>query len=295
MVIVILFVLGLCLGSFVNAFVWRFHEQEELKANPSVKLKAKPAKLKAELEALSISKGRSMCVHCRHELAPRDLIPVVSYLALRGKCRYCGKPIQDTPLAELTTPLLFIVSYLFWPMSLSGVGLYTFVIWLVFVVGFVALSLYDLRWYELPHKIVFPLIGLALVQTIVTSTVYGGGLPTVLHAVWGALIGGGLFLALYTVSPKEVLDDGSKMSKWIGGGDITLGALLGLLVGGPGNALLLIFVASLIGTIVALPLLVTGRATRTSHLPFGPFLMAGAIIVKLWGAGLIAWYVGLYI
>ena len=290
MVILILFVLGLCLGSFVNAFVWRFHAQEELKANPA----AKPAKLKAELEKLSISKGRSMCVHCRHELAARDLIPVVSYLTLRGKCRYCRKPIQDTPLAELTTPLLFIVSYLFWPMSFNGAGLFSFCAWLVFVVGFVMLSLYDIRWYELPHRIVLPLIGLAVLQTIVISTVYGGGLPTALHALWGMLIGGGLFLVLYMVSPKEIYEDGFKASKWIGGGDITLGALLGLLVGGPSNALLLIFVASFIGTVVALPMLISGRATRTSHLPFGPYLMAGAIIVKLWGPGLIAWYTGLF-
>ena len=302
MVIVILFVLGLCLGSFVNAFVWRFHAQAELRGMQAAR-KLKPTQAKAEIDALSIAKGRSMCVHCKHELAPKDLIPVISYLSLGGKCRYCRKPIQDTPLAELITPLLFIVSYLFWPLKapsgFTGAGLVVFCFWLVFLVGFVMLALYDLRWYELPHKIVLPLIALALVQTVLIAMVFsthqGGGLRYALHAGIGGLIGGGIFYLLYAISPKETLEDGYKMSKWIGGGDITLGFLLGLLVGGPGNALLLIFVASLIGTFVALPLLATGRAQRTSHLPFGPFLLVAAVVVMLVGARIIDWYTSHFI
>jgi len=317
MAIVILLILGLCFGSFVNAFVWRFHEQAELKdrqaqrkagsAKPEASkattkavrqsVATKPAELTAE--DLSISRGRSMCVHCHHELAAKDLIPVISYLWLRGKCRYCGKPIQDTPLAELVTPLLFVVSYVFWPLALSGAGLVAFCGWLAFVVGFVMLSLYDLRWYELPHRIVVPLIAAAILLTaaisVVFDTAHGGGLKYLEHAVMGGLIVGGLFFLLYVISPKQTLDDGTSISKWIGGGDITLGFLLGLLVGGPGNAFLLIFIASLIGTVVAVPLLAAGRATRSSHLPFGPFLMLAAVIVKLWGAALIAWYTGQFL
>ncbi len=157
------------------------------------------------------------------------------------------------------------------------------------------LGLYDVRWYELPHKIVLPLTVLAIVQTAILATVYGGGWQTVLHAVYGGLIGGGIFYLLYAISPKQKLDDGQEVSKWIGGGDITLGLLLGILVGGPGAALLLIFVASLIGTILAVPLLVVGKASRSSHLPFGPFLLVAAVVVKLWGSGLIAWYMGQFL
>lgn len=304
MAIIILFVLGLCLGSFTNAFIWRFRQKELLLAahetrqsakdsKKSVKQAAKDsAKLKAELNRLSVTKGRSMCVHCHHELAAKDLIPVVSYVMLRGKCRYCGNPIQDTPLAELLTPALFILSYIFWPLEMSGAGQFAFGMWLVFLVGFVILSIYDLRWFELPHRIVLPLIGLALVQVLVSATVFGGGLPSLLHAFWGALLGGGVFYALYMISPKEIQEDGSTASAWIGGGDITLGTLLGLLVGGPGNILLLIFLASLIGTLLAVPLMLAGRATRSTHLPFGPFLIASAVIVKLFGAAIIGWYMG---
>ncbi len=308
MVIVILIMLGLCFGSFVNAFVWRMRAKDVLYSKGDLATDAngvtstptkpmKPAKLtkagkpqQLTSTDLSITRGRSMCVHCHRELAPKDLIPVISYLMLRGKCRYCRQPIQDTPLSELLTPLVFAVSYLAWPQPLHGEGLFAFCLWLVFLVGFVALALYDIRWFELPHKIVVPLVGLAVVQALVLALGFDGGWQSLVRAGMGALIGGGIFLVLYIVSPKQKLEDGSSISAWIGGGDITLGTLLGLLVGGPGGALLLIFVASLIGTLVALPMLVVGKANRQTHLPFGPYLLLAGIIVQLWGGGLIDWY-----
>lgn len=286
MIILILLVLGLCLGSFVNAFVWRHYQREfapleREAAGPKKEIKKTPSKQELTAEQLSIVRGRSMCTHCYHELAARDLIPVVSYLWLRGKCRYCGRPIQDSPLAELLTPLLFVVSYVFWPAALQGEGLVLFILWLVFLTGFVALIVYDLRWFLLPHSIVVPLIGLALLQVILEATVFGGGLTVLLRAFWGALVIGGLFFALHRISNE----------KWIGGGDITLGILLGLLVGGPANALLLVFIASLLGTLVAIPLLALLRKPiRTTHLPFGPFLILAGVIVMLFGKQTIDWY-----
>jgi prepilin signal peptidase PulO-like enzyme (type II secretory pathway) len=281
MIIVILAVLGLCLGSFVNALVYRLHEQEKLAS------KKPTAKLTKQQEALSIATGRSMCPHCKHELAAKDLVPAVSWLLLKGKCRYCGKPIPDTPIPELVTPALFILSYSVWPFSLHHVagqgidaGIAYFALWCAFIVGFVALAIYDLKWFTLPNRIVFPLIGLATFQDLLGATVYHGGLHTIFSAFWGIVIASGIFYVLFQVS------DG----KWIGGGDVKLGLVLGLLVGGPGKALLLIFTASLLGTVMAVPFLVTGRMKRTSKLPFGPFLLAATIIVVLWGASIIAWY-----
>src|SRR5579859_6630448 len=127
MIVVLLIVLGLCFGSFVNALVWRLHEHR------------------------NFVNERSECTHCHHVLAPKDLVPVVSWLLLRGKCRYCRKPIQDTPVAELLVPALWVVSYVYWPHALySSLGLFTFVAWLLFVVGFVALAIYDFKWFLLP-------------------------------------------------------------------------------------------------------------------------------------------------
>src|SRR3712207_2755294 len=90
---------GLCLGSFVNALVWRIHEQDILREKERLS-----SADKQRLEKLSISKGRSMCMHCGHELAAKDLVPVFSWLYLRGKCRYCKHVIPDSPVAELLVP-----------------------------------------------------------------------------------------------------------------------------------------------------------------------------------------------
>lgn len=284
MVIVILLVLGLCLGSFINAFVWRHYQQAMLREEAETGKRKKPKKDQLTAEQLSISKGRSMCTHCHHVLAPMDLIPVVSFIILRGKCRYCGKRIEDTPLAELLTPLLFIVSYLFWPTAMTGQGLFMFVSWLVFVCGFVALILYDLRWFLLPHNIVLPLIGLALVRLLVASFVYDGGVRMVLDALLGAVIIGGLFYILFKVSKEQ----------WIGGGDIMLGVLLGLLAGSASASFLLIFLSSFFGTLVAIPLLLVHKAKRTTHLPFGPFLIIAAVVVVLFGSHILSWYAGAF-
>lgn len=144
MIIAVLVVWGLCLGSFVNALVWRLHEQ---------------AKKQKKETTLSITKGRSMCPHCRHNLSWRDLIPVFSWLRLRGKCRYCKKPISGQyPLVELMTATLFVGSYLFWPLDLQAVGDWThFGLWLVILTGFMALLVYDLKWMLLPNRIMYPL------------------------------------------------------------------------------------------------------------------------------------------
>jgi len=267
MIILILIVLGLCLGSFVNALVWRVHKQFNIKK-------------KADKEQYSIVRGRSMCPHCKHELSARDLIPVISWLSLGGKCRYCHKPIEDSPLVEVITAGLFVVSYIYWPNGFTSQGTTLFILWLGFLTGFMALAVYDLKWYLLPNRLVYPLAGLAILQLALVLVFFHGGSHALLAAAYGVLIGGGIFWVLFQISN----------GKWIGGGDVKLGALLGLIVGGPANSLLLLFLASLLGTIVALPLLLTGKMKRTSRLPFGPFLIAAAIIVYLFGASLIAWY-----
>lgn len=222
-----------------------------------------------------------MCPHCKHSLSAKDLIPVLSWLSLGGKCRYCRKPISwQYPLVELLTAGLFLLSYVYWPYGFYAQGVTLFVFWLVFLVGFIALIVYDIRWFLLPNRIIYPLMWLALIQVIVLSIIFHGHLESLTTAAWGIVIGGGLFYALFQISK----------GKWIGGGDVKLGALLGLIVGGPGMSLLLLFTASLLGTVVALPLLATGRVKRDSHLPFGPFLIVAAIIVYLFGTSILNWY-----
>lgn len=275
MTVAILILLGLCFGSFVNALVWRLRQTE-----------VKSKKPKAKSRELSILNGRSMCPECRHMLAWYDLIPVVSWLTLQGKCRYCKKPISwQYPVVELSTAILFILSYAFWPSSLLSLNSYLFLaFWLVLLTGFMALVVYDLRWMLLPNKIIYPLIVLAIIQVIIKATVMHQGISTIQNAGLGVLIVGGMFFALFQVSGGN----------WIGGGDVKLGALLGLLAGGPFNSLLLIFLASFLGCLAALPLLLAKKATAGSKIPFGPFLILAAILTQLFSDPMLKVYLGLF-
>lgn len=274
MVIVILAVLGLAFGSFANALVWRLHEQSK-----------KPKDRIAPGSELSVSKGRSMCPSCQHRLGFWDLIPVFSWLSLSGKCRYCKQPISwQYPLVELLTSVLFVTSYIFWPQTLDFYGVLYLGLWLVCIVGFISLAIYDLRWMLLPNKLVFPLYGVALAM-VITQALAQQSLEPFASALMGVLVGGGLFYLLFQISG----------GKWIGGGDVKLGFLIGAIVGGPAQALLLLFIASLLGSLVSLPLLATKKANRSTRIPFGPFLLVATFVVQLWGADITDWYVSTFL
>lgn len=259
MVVLMLVGLGLVFGSFVNALVWRLHQKRDW------------------------VRERSECPHCHHVLAAKDLVPVVSWLLLGGKCRYCHKPIPDSPIVELVLPILFVLSYTYWPESLHGAGLFDFVLWLVFLVGFVALAVYDLKWFLLPDVVVFPLIGLAILQLLGMLIFFDAGW----QAVWGSLVGVGVISGLFYLI--FVCSKGA----WIGFGDVKLGVVLGILAGGALPALLVLFVASLLGVVVSVPLVLAKKANRKSHLPFGPLLIVGVIVVVLFGQSMVNWYTGL--
>ncbi len=269
MVIVLLLILGLCFGSFINALVWRIHEQ------------AKGGKSSRAASDLSIVRGRSVCPHCRHRLAARDLIPLVSWFMLKGKCRYCKSPISvQYFFVELLTATLFTFSYIFWPSSLHGVHLATFTLWLILLVGFIALAVYDICWQLLPNRIIYPLAAVAVIYGTINVTTASSPLTVLLDIVLGVLVGGGIFYVLFQLS------DG----KWIGGGDVKLGWLLGLIAGSASRSLLLLFLAAICGTLFSLPLLITNRLHKTSKIPFGPFLILAIIIVELFGTGILTWY-----
>jgi prepilin signal peptidase PulO-like enzyme (type II secretory pathway) len=269
MVYVVLILLGLCFGSFINALVWRLHEQ------------SLPKKKRVASDAdLSISKGRSMCPHCQHTLGALDLLPLVSWLSLRGKCRYCKHPISwQYPIVEATLAILLVVSYILWPQALQGLELFRFGVWLLALIGLLALIVYDLRWMLLPNKIVFPLIALGLLQTAV-FTIYNTDAGYLLHATAAVGIAGGIYYVLFQISKGT----------WIGGGDVKLGFALGLLVETPAKAFLVLFLASLIGLLIALPGLLHKRLSTTSKVPFGPSLIVATVVVVLIGQQVVDWY-----
>lgn len=274
MIIVILAVVGLCLGSFVNALVWRVREQAK-------QAKTKSKTDKTYVKRLSIATGKSMCPHCHHELAAKDLVPLLSWLSLRGKCRYCDKPIsKQYPFVELATALLFIASYIWWPSDLHGYQIGVFIWWLILLVGLVALTVYDFRWFLLPNRILYPSAVAAFIMALIVIINADGLAIALLNTVLAVAIGGGIFYVLFQVSKGE----------WIGGGDVKLGWMLGLVAATPGRSVLFIFLASLTGTLVSLPLLKSKRLSKGSLIPFGPFLIAGLIITQLFGADILHWY-----
>lgn len=271
MIIVILVLIGLCFGSFTNALVWRLRQQSLPKS-----------KRIASNKELSISKGRSMCPNCKHTLHAIDLIPVMSWVLQNRKCRYCKKPISvQYPLVELAGAALFVISYIFWPYQINGLETISFIAWLTVIVGFLALIIYDLRWMILPNKIVFPLYGISAVF-VLAKLIQAPSLTVLVNIILAIAIGGGLFYVLFQIS------DGS----WIGGGDVKLGFMLGALLLTPVMAVMMLFLASVLGTLVALPLMMSGKSSHKARIPFGPFLICATIIVQLFGQSILDWYTG---
>lgn len=278
------------MGSFVNALVWRLHEQSKLKAkNQQKKYKVHNTKYLAKnyvlstknSSKLSILSGRSMCPNCRHALAWHDLLPIISWAILKGHCRHCKKPISiQYPVVELATAGLFAISYLAWPKPFfSSASVVDLAFWLAICVVLMALFVYDLKWMILPNRLIYPLILLSLVNVIVVYSM-GGNLKALVWPFLGAAILFSLFYVLFQISG----------GRWIGGGDVKLAPALGLLAGGVRLSFAALFIASLIGTIYALPLMVAGKAKMTMKLPFGPLLIIGLVVVKLYGIDILAWF-----
>lgn len=261
MVIISIFLglMGLAFGSFVGALVWRLHEGKDFVSD------------------------RSECEHCHHKLSVWDLIPLVSWLSLKGKCRYCKKPIgASAPLYELTMAALFVLSYYAWPYTMdTWQGSLVFGLWLIYLVGLLALFVYDLRYMLLPNVLVYPLIAVAVVESAVRLLVVQGLSPMdyLNSVVFGAAALGGLYWVLYTFSK----------GKWVGYGDVKLGLFMGIALGFQRSVLALVL-ANIIAFIVVLPGLLVGKLKRTSRVPFGPFLIVAFTLAYLFGDKIIDWY-----
>lgn len=217
--------------------------------------------------------GRSACSHCKHILSPKDLVPVISWLLLRGKCRYCNKPITDSPLTEIAVALLFVGSYVYWPTTFDTQGWFVFTVWLVAIVLLSAMFIYDIRWMILPDKLTIGLFWLAVLQLVVLFFWNDFDLNILTQAIFSALVGGAVFHLIYSLSK----------GKYIGGGDVKLGYAYGLLLLEPVKPWLVLTIASIIGTFVSTFLLITKRAKMNTRLPFGPLLIIGVVVVALWG------------
>lgn len=264
-IITITILLGIAMGSFINAYDWRTEQ--------SLKPKRKNAK------QYSILTGRSVCPKCKHVLGGLDLIPIFSWLFLRGKCRYCKKSISvQYPLVEAITLILFILSYVVWPIPLSTpVEIALYVAWLSALVVLVALSLYDIKRMLLPNKMIYQLLIFSLVIVYLNLMKNGYSWHNLLGPGFGLVVGGGIFYVIYQIS----------QGKWIGGGDVKLGAVLGILLGSASFSFMMIFLSSVLALVVSLPLVMSGKTNRKTLIPYGPFLIAATYIIFLFGGRII--------
>jgi leader peptidase (prepilin peptidase)/N-methyltransferase len=251
------FLLGLIVGSFCNVCIHRFPQGE------------------------SIVIPGSRCPKCRTAIRAYDNIPVLSFLCLRGQCRSCGHRISwQYPVVELLTGSLFALT-----IFQFGLTWHTGILW-AFLAALVIVTFIDLEHQIVPDRITLPGIAIGLTWSVLTALLFsrphGTPLsfspPAPLDALLGTLVGGGI---LYLVA---VLSRGG-----MGGGDIKLTAMVGAFLGWRA-ALLTIFLGTLSGSVIALLLLASGKKSRKDPMPFGPFLVLGAVLALFWGDEIIESY-----
>jgi len=241
------FLLGLIVGSFLNCVIYRLETGE------------------------SFLKGRSYCPHCKHILSWKDLIPIFSFLILKGKCRYCGKKISfQYPLVELFTGILFTLVVLIYGGPTSIDLIFCWVLTCFLVIIFV----YDLKHYLIPDKVIYPAIAIAFLNQILTSNIQ--------HLTSNLLLGilpSLFFLAIILISRET----------WMGFGDFKLSILMGLILSWP-KILVALFFAFFSGAIFGLILIFLKRKTMKSQIPFAPFLVSGTFFALFFGEKIINWY-----
>jgi leader peptidase (prepilin peptidase)/N-methyltransferase len=252
------FILGTVVGSFLNVVILRLKKNE------------------------SILKKRSYCPNCKKKLTWYELIPLVSFLIQKGKCRKCEKKISfQYPLVEFFTGLIFLLIAVYY-FGFTLYGLINLVYLLVVSCFLIVIFVYDLKYYLVADKIVYSAIIIALLYDIYL-TIVSKELWILTTSIAIALSVGGFFLLLVLVS-KE---------RWMGMGDVKIGILMGLFFG-PFQFLTAFILAFASGALVSIVLLILKKKNLKSEIPFGPFLTGATFITVLWGNYLLNWYFNIF-
>lgn len=265
MTFITFFILGLIIGSFLNVVVYRLRVAE------------------------SISRGRSRCPRCKKTISWYDNIPLLSFILLRFRCRYCRAKISfQYPLVEFGAGVLFALAG--WKFfNVNDFSTWTTTLYYLGILGFLGvIFIYDFLYMEVPDIVLWPAVAWVIAfglyfdwhqvdlgsLGILGSQVYSGVL-----AAFAAFM---FFFALVAAS-KE---------KWMGMGDAYLVILLGLIAGWP-NILLALFLAFGLGAIFGLTLIALKKKKMQSQIPFAPFLILGTMVALFWAEPLVSWYWGM--
>jgi leader peptidase (prepilin peptidase)/N-methyltransferase len=246
-------ILGLCVGSFLNVVIYRWPNN------------------------MSIAKPNSHCPTCKYELRWYDNIPVLSYLMLGGKCRSCKTHIsfRYTAVEVANTVLWLLCAFLFWQKSIPLACIYMLVCSIFICIFFI----------DLEHKIILDRFQIALLVLGVASIFFDK------DASWGSHIIGGLagFVVFYLISWGFEI---TRHKEGLGGGDVKLAGVVGLLLGW--ERLLLGLLIATIPAAIIMALLSRGKEGEEREFPFAPFLVIGFGISMLFGSGIIGWYLSLF-
>jgi prepilin signal peptidase PulO-like enzyme (type II secretory pathway) len=260
------FILGAVIGSFLNVVILRLKIKEP------------------------ILKDRSHCAFCKKKLAWQELIPILSFFLQKGRCKHCGKKISiQYPLVEFFTGLAFLLIFNFqfsiFNEFLNLQFLISIIFWLLITCFLLIIFVYDLKYYLVPDKIIYPAIIIAFVYCLFGNWKSEiGNLERIFNPILAALIAGLFFLFIVMISK----------GRWMGLGDVKIGVLMGLLLSLP-QVFIALFLAFLSGAIVSIILLILKTKTLKSEIPFGPFLTGATFITLLWGDVLMRCYLNLFI
>ncbi|WIF94515.1 prepilin peptidase [Caminicella sporogenes] len=242
--ICVIIVFGILIGSFLNVCICRIPQNESIVYPPS------------------------HCTVCGTKLNILDLIPVFSYLFLKGRCRYCGEKISPQyPIVELLNAVLYLLLYYEYSFGLL------FIKYAIFSSLLIVIFFIDLKFQIIPDRLIVLGLAVGIIFNLYKLKIY------FFNGLLGLIIGGGLFLII------AVATNGA-----MGGGDIKLMGILGFALGWK-NILLITFISFVIGAVFSIFLLILKVKSRKDFIPFGPFIATASFITMLYGSQIIHWYI----
>lgn len=245
---IIIFTYGMLIGSFLNVCIYRIPRQE------------------------SIVFPSSYCLSCKTNLKWYDNIPVLSYIKIKGRCRYCKKKISlQYPMIELLNAIIYLLLFHRFNLSID------FIFYALISSTLILITIIDLKEMMIPDSLVITIAILSILHKSLNYIIHKT--PTnLLDSIEGALLAGIIFLLIVIISKGGM-----------GGGDVTLIIALGFILGVK-HILLAIFLSFILGGVISAFLLITKLKTKKDPVPFGPFIVLGFIITSFWGECLIEWY-----
>ena len=248
--VVLIFILGLIVGSFSNVCIYRIPRNE------------------------SIVYPASHCPKCRSNISPKDNIPLLSFILLKGRCRNCKSKISiQYPIVELLTGLIYLIIYLIFGLSIQTL------IYIILSSALIIIAFIDINEQIVPDVISLPGIVIGFIISFFIPYI------SFTNSALGLVVGGGIILIIglagSVIFKKEAM----------GGGDVKLAAMIGAFLGWR-YIIISLFLGFFLGAVAGIFLILSKIKSREDTVPFGPFIALGSLITLFWGEKIISWYLG---